>query len=311
MSKTITKLPPRRVAPIDPTKNDEKIDLVASLPFIGIHLACLLVIWAGVSWIAVVACAVTMSVRMFAVTAGYHRYFSHRTYKTSRFFQFVLAVMGTSAVQKGPLWWAALHRDHHRYSDTPRDVHSPIVNGIWWAHLGWFLCPKYNDTNLKAVPDLAKYPELMFLNRYHVLPPIVLAVSLFLIGNWLSHSMPGLHTSGLQMLTWGFFISTVILAHCTYTVNSLAHVIGRKRFATSDESRNSLLIALITMGEGWHNNHHRYPASERQGFYWWEIDMSHYILKVLSWARIVWDLREPPEEIYAEAEGTERWVEAA
>jgi stearoyl-CoA desaturase (delta-9 desaturase) len=298
--------------PTPVTQNDdEKMDWIASLPFIGMHVACLLVIWSGISWIAVTVCAITAAMRMFAVTAGYHRYFSHRTFKTSRAFQFFLGLLGTTAVQKGPLWWAALHRDHHRYSDTPKDVHSPVVNGFWWSHVGWFFCTKYNETDFKAISDLAKFPELRFLNRYHLLPPISMAVGLFLLGSLLQDAAPQLHTSGLQLLTWGFFISTVILAHCTYTVNSLAHVMGRRRFVTGDDSRNNWFIAIITFGEGWHNNHHRYPGSERQGFFWWEIDLSHYVLKMLSWVRLVWDLREPPEEIYAEAEQTKRWVKAA
>jgi stearoyl-CoA desaturase (delta-9 desaturase) len=291
--------------------NDEKIDILGSIPFLAMHLACLLVFWSGTSWAAVVTCAGLLFIRMFAVTGGYHRYFSHRSYKTSRLFQFVLALLGTSAVQKGPLWWAAIHRHHHRHSDTPNDIHSPIAKGFWWSHVGWIVCKKYLATDLKAVPDLAKYPELRFLNRFHLLAPITLAVGLFGFGAGLNQVAPSLNTSGFQMVTWGFFVSTVLLWHTTYTVNSLAHVMGRRRFATSDDSRNSLLIALLTMGEGWHNNHHRYPASERQGFYWWEIDLTHYILKMLSWAGLVWELRTPPQQVYAEAEETEQWVEAA
>lgn len=292
-------------------KDDETIDILGTLPFLGMHLACLLIFWSGTSWVAVAACVALLFIRMFGVTGGYHRYFSHRSYKTSRFFQFVLAWLGTAAVQKGPLWWAAIHRHHHRYSDTPNDIHSPVVKGFWWAHMGWIVCKKYLATDLKAVPDLAKYPELRFLNRFHLLAPITLAVGLFGFGAWLHHVAPSLHTSGLQMLAWGFFVSTILLYHMTYTVNSLAHVMGRRRFATGDDSRNSLMIALLTLGEGWHNNHHRYPASERQGFYWWEIDVTHYILRMLSWMGLVWDLRTPPQQIYAEAEETERWVEAA
>ncbi|MBI3951448.1 MAG: acyl-CoA desaturase [Acidobacteria bacterium] len=291
--------------------NDERIDLLGSLPFLSMHAACLLVLCSGISWVAVAACAALAFVRMFGVTAGYHRYFSHRAYKTSRFFQFLLALLGTSALQKGPLWWAAHHRHHHRYSDTELDIHSPITKGFWWSHVGWILCSKYNATNMKAVPDLAKFPELRFLNRYHIIAPIALAVSLFGLGTWLNHSAPQLHTSGLQMLSWGFFVSTILAYHITYLVNSLTHIVGRRRFVTKDESRNSLVIALLTLGEGWHNNHHRYPSSERQGFYWWEIDVSHYILKLLSWMRIVWDLREPPKEIYAQAERTKKWIKAA
>jgi stearoyl-CoA desaturase (Delta-9 desaturase) len=285
-----------------PKPEDEKIQFLESLPFWGVHAACLLAFWTGVSWVAIATCYLAYCVRMFGITAVYHRYFSHRSFKTSRPVQFVLALIGTSAVQKGPLWWAAHHRDHHRYADTEKDIHSPIVMGFWWSHVGWILANKYMATKMDAIRDFAKFPELRFLNRYHMLPPLGLAIGMFGFGWLLQHYAPSLHTSGPQMLVWGFFISTTLLYHGTFTINSLAHVFGRRRFATKDTSRNSLLLSLITMGEGWHNNHHRYPASERQGFYWWEIDVTHYILKVMSWARLVWDLREPPRHIYAEAE---------
>jgi stearoyl-CoA desaturase (delta-9 desaturase) len=281
--------------------DDERIRFIDSLPFWGVHAACLLAFWAGVSWVALLTCVLAYYIRMFAVTAVYHRYFSHRTYKTSRPVQFVLALIGTSAVQKGPLWWAAHHRHHHRYADTDKDIHPPTVRGFWWSHVGWILCNKYMATKMEAIRDFAKFPELRFLNRYHLLPPITLALGMFVFGWLLNHSAPSLRTSGVQMLVWGFFVSTTLLFHGTFMINSLAHVFGRRRFATNDTSRNSFLLSLITLGEGWHNNHHRYPASERQGFFWWEIDVTHYILKIMSWAHLVWDLREPPPHIYAEA----------
>ena len=284
-----------------PTDNSERIPFIGSLPFFTVHAACLLIIWSGISWVALITCAALYFVRMFAVTAVYHRYFSHRAYKTSRPVQFILALLGTSAVQKGPLWWAAHHRHHHRYADTEQDIHPPTVKGFWWSHVGWILSNRYVATKMDAIRDFAKFPELRFLNRFHLLTPISLAAGLFGMGWLLRDHAPALHTSGLQMLTWGFFVSTVLLYHGTFTINSLAHVFGRRRFNTKDTSRNSFVLSLITLGEGWHNNHHRYPASERQGFYWWEIDVTHYILKVMSWARIVWDLREPPLHLYAEA----------
>jgi stearoyl-CoA desaturase (delta-9 desaturase) len=287
-----------------PRAADQKMQIFESLPFWGVHIACLLAFWTGVSWVALVTCLLAYYIRMFGVTAVYHRYFSHRTYKTSRLVQFVLALLGTSAVQKGPLWWAAHHRDHHRYADTDRDIHSPTVMGFWWSHVGWILSSKYMATKMEAIRDFAKFPELRFLNRYHVLPPIALASGMFAFGWLLNHSAPSLHTTGMQMLVWGFFVSTTLLFHGTFAINSLAHVFGVRRFATTDTSRNSLLLSLITLGEGWHNNHHRYPASERQGFYWWEIDVTHYILTAMSWTGLVWDLRAPPRSIYLEAEGT-------
>lgn len=271
--------------------------------FIIIHLGCLLVLWVGASWTAVAVCLALYAIRMFSVTAFYHRYFAHRTYKTSRPFQFIMAVAGATCMQNGPLWWSAHHRHHHRYSDTDEDVHSPIAKSLWWAHAGWILSKKYALYEEDAVRDLAKYPELRWIQKYNIVPGIVLGVGLFIVGEILRLYAPGLQTNGPQLMIWGFFVSTTLLYHGTFTINSLAHRIGRRRFETDDHSRNSLLLALITFGEGWHNNHHRYHASERQGFYWWEIDISHYGLTVLSWFGLVWDLKKPPKRIYDEAEG--------
>lgn len=276
-------------------------NVLHSSVFFGAHLMCFAVIWCGVSWIAALTCALLYFVRMFGITGGYHRYFSHRTYKTSRAFQFILALIGCSAGQKGPLWWAAHHRHHHRHSDTPEDLHSPGLNGLWWAHIGWVLSTKHLDTNIAAVKDLAKFPELRFLNEYHHVVSVGLAVCVWIVGHYLGIYAPGLHTDGFQMLIWGYFISTVMVYHATFCINSLTHLIGRRRFKTTDDSRNSFILALICMGEGWHNNHHRYPGSEQQGFYWWEIDLSHYVLKFLALFGIVWDIRTPPEHIYEEA----------
>jgi stearoyl-CoA desaturase (delta-9 desaturase) len=284
----------------------EKPDWVGSIAFISVHLACLGVIWTGWSWTAVGVCAFMYFIRMFGITAGYHRYFSHKSYKTSRLFQFLMGVLGCSSAQQGPLWWAAHHRHHHRHSDTEEDIHSPGLRGLWWAHVGWILCKKYATTNVKAVQDLAKFPELRFLDRFHILAPIALGVAMYWLGLVLSIWAPGLGTSGPQMLVWGLFISTVFLYHGTFTINSLSHMIGKPRFVTGDFSKNSLLLALVTLGEGWHNNHHRYPAAEQQGFYWWEIDVSHYMLKMLSKVGLVWDLKPVPDHIYEEAKGGSR-----
>lgn len=268
------------------------VDWVRSIPFFAMHLACLAVIWVGWSWVAVSVAFALYWFRMFAVTGIYHRYFSHRTYKTSRVWQFCMAVWGASCTQKGGPWWAAHHRNHHRYSDKPGDAHSPHEHGFLWAHMGWITSRRNADTDYTKVPDLAKFPELVFLNRFDTLVPILLAVSLFGYGHWLG---PEWGTSGWQMLVWGFFISTVVLFHATSTINSLAHLMGRKRYDTGDESRNSFFLAIITMGEGWHNNHHHYPAATRQGFYWWEIDLTYYILKLMSWVGLIWDLNPVPE----------------
>ncbi len=288
----------------------EEMDWVGAIPFFLVHVVGILAFLTGVSWVAIAMCLFMYYSRMFAITGAYHRYFSHRTYKTSRFFQFVLAFWGCSAGQQGPLWWAAHHRHHHKFSDTEQDIHSPILRGLWWSHVGWILSKKYNPTNEEAVKDLAKYPELRWINKYHGVAPFILAVGIFFFGVLLEHTAPALHTNGLQMLSWGFFTSTTLLYHGTFTINSLSHLFGTKRFETGDQSKNNLILSLITMGEGWHNNHHRYLYSERQGIYWWEIDMSHYVLRVFSWLGLVWDIKTHPKEIYQEAQGVKKEVTA-
>jgi stearoyl-CoA desaturase (delta-9 desaturase) len=220
---------------------------------------------------------------MFGITAGYHRYFSHRSYRTSRFFQFVLAWIGCSALQRGPLWWAANHRHHHQRSDQQEDLHSPKQRGFWWAHIGWILCDRYDATPFFAIKDFSKYPELSWLNRCSVVPGVLLGVG-FLAMGW-------------QGLVWGFFISTVLLYHATFVINSLCHMFGSIRYKTPDTSRNSMLLALITLGEGWHNNHHHYSTSARMGFFWWEIDVSYYALSLLSLFGIVWDMKKPSQRV--------------
>lgn len=266
-----------------------------------VHLACLSVFWTGFSWAALGVCCLLYIVRMFAITGGYHRYFSHRSYKTSRWFQFLLGTLGATAAQKGPIWWSSHHRHHHRHSDTPEDAHSPVIHGIYYAHVGWVLSSQFVETRVELVKDLLAFRELRALDKWYMIPPLLLAVGIFYLGVFLEAYAPQLGTNGWQMLAWGFFVSTVLVYHGTFCINSFTHLIGNRRFKTTDSSRNNLILALITLGEGWHNNHHYYPGSERQGFYWWEIDVSHYILKALSWIGLVWDLRTPPERVYAEA----------
>jgi stearoyl-CoA desaturase (delta-9 desaturase) len=277
------------------------VNLVKQAAFWGIHLGCLLVFWVGFSWVALAVCVALYVIRMFGITGVYHRYFSHRSYKTSRWFQFVLAFIGTTSAQKGPIWWASHHRHHHQFSDTEEDIHPPRIYGLWWAHVGWVLSTQFVETRWELVKDLVRFPELRLLDKHHIVPPVLLGTAVALLGYYLGVAYPSLGTNGLQMFTWGFCVSTTLLYHGTFCINSMAHIIGKVRFKTGDDSKNSLILALITLGEGWHNNHHRYPGSERQGFYWWEIDISHYTLKVLSWFGLVWDLREPPARIYQEA----------
>jgi stearoyl-CoA desaturase (Delta-9 desaturase) len=287
-------------APVDDSKGD-RIDWLRASPFVAMHLACIGVLWTGVSPVAIVIAVMLYAVRLFALTAFYHRYFSHRTFRTSRAVQFFFAVIGASCVQRGPLWWAAHHRHHHRHTDTALDPHSPGVHGFLWSHVGWFLTPNGFRTEIERVPDLAKYPELRWLDRYDTAIPVFLAVALFGFGKLLQHVAPGLGTTGWQVLVWGFFISTTVLFHATVTINSLAHRFGRRRFDTNDDSRNNVWLALLTFGEGWHNNHHFFPGTVRQGFRWWEIDITYYGLRVMSWLGLVHDLKPIPAWVAAKA----------
>ncbi len=277
------------------------VNFVRCIPFIVLHLGCLGVIWAGWSWFAVWLAFGLYVVRMFAVTGIFHRYFSHKTYSTSRFGQFLLALWTGTTVQRGPLWWAYHHRHHHQHSDEEEDAHSPHVHGFWWSHIGWITSKRNFPTDYSKVKDLAKYPELVWLNRFDVVVPVLFATGLFALGRFLETAAPGLHTSGAQLLVWGFFISTTALFHGTASINSFTHLWGKRRFNTTDDSRNSFILAIICLGEGWHNNHHRYQSSTRNGFYWWEIDLTYYGLKLLSWTGFIWGLKPVPESIYAEA----------
>ena len=264
---------------------DERVNWSGIVPFALVHTAAFVGVWSvGFSWEGVALCAVLYYVRMFFVAAGYHRYFAHRTFRTSRVGQFLLALGATTSAQKGPLWWAAHHRNHHRFSDTEKDVHSPLQRGFWWSHLGWILCRKYDATEWDVIKDFAKFRELRWLNTYHLLPPFALAVGMFFAFGWVG-------------LFWGFFMSTVLLWHGTFTVNSIMHVWGKRRYQTTDTSRNNFVLGFVTLGENWHNNHHYYQASANQGFFWWEIDPAYYVIRALAALGIVWDVRTPPQRV--------------
>ncbi|MBN8919575.1 MAG: fatty acid desaturase [Rhizobiales bacterium] len=264
--------------------HDDDIVYPSAIPFVLVHLACFGAIWSGVTWPSLAICIGLYWLRIFGIGAGYHRYFSHRSYSTSRAFQFVLAVLAQSTTQKSVLWWAAKHRHHHLHSDTEHDVHSPRHKGFLYSHVGWIFARRHDTADLVKVADFTRYPELMWLHRFEQAPGIVLAVLCFAVAGW-----PGLFV--------GFFWSTVLVYHATFCINSLAHVRGRKRYVTGDDSRNNWVLAVFTMGEGWHNNHHAYQSSVRQGFRWWEIDPTYYILRALSWTGLVWDLKSPPEQV--------------
>src|SRR5476651_1156009 len=263
-----------------------------SLPgilFIMLHLACFAVFWTGITWGAVALCAFMFFTRKFGITGAFHRYFSHRSYKTSRFFQFCLAFLGGAAAQKGALWWAAHHRHHHKHSDTDEDLHSAKLEGFYWSHVGWVLSKEYEEYDSNVVRDLNKFPELVWLDKFIFIPPVAAGAFCFFVGHLFGNAWEG--------LVVGFFISTVILYHTTFAINSLCHMFGKRRYETGEESKNSLWLALLTMGEGWHNNHHHFPLSARQGFFWYEIDITYYILWCLSKVGIVWDLQAPPKRM--------------
>ena len=262
------------------------IDYPSAIPFLLVHLGCFAAIWTGVTAESLIICIVLYWLRIFAIGAGYHRYFSHRAFATGRVFQFVLGFLAQTTSQKSILWWAANHRHHHLFSDMPQDLHSPKQRSFLYSHVGWFFERRQakSRTDLAKIADFAKYPELMFLHWFEQLPTVVMAAACFLIAGW-----PG--------LVVGFLWSTVLVYHATFCINSLAHVRGRKRYVTGDDSRNNWLLAIFTMGEGWHNNHHAYQSSVRQGFRWWEYDATFYVLKALSWLGIVWDLKTPPAAV--------------
>ncbi len=257
------------------------------IPFLSVHAMCLWAFQTGVQPEYLLLAIGSYYLRMVGVTAGYHRYFSHRSFKTSRVFQFLLAFLAMTSAQKGVLWWAAHHRHHHKYSDREEDFHSPLQRGFWFSHVGWTLSEKHMRADLSLIKDFSHYPEICFLNRFYFIPPALYGLLIYAL--W-----------GFPGLIWGFFISTTALYHCTFFINSLTHMVGRVRYRSGDGSRNSFILAILCCGEGWHNNHHHYQSTANQGWYWWEVDFSYYILVVLSWFGIVWDLRKPPAHIKAD-----------
>ena len=272
----------------------DRFEFRRCLPFLFIHLGCIGLIWAGWSWTAVAVAAALYWVRMFAITAFYHRYFSHRTFSTSRWGQFAFAALGNTAVQRGALWWAAVHRHHHKHADTEHDVHSPGMKGFAWAHIGWMTSSRNFPTNYDVIRDLAKFPELVFLNRFDLVVPALYAAALYGVGELLRVAAPGLDTSGAQLVVWGFFVSTVVLLHGTLFINSMAHVFGGRRFHTRDDSRNNFLLAVITLGEGWHNNHHAFPTSARHGLEWWQLDLSWIVIRLFEMVGLAKQVRTVP-----------------
>ena len=284
-------------AETDGENTSDKPNWLRVFPILVLHAACIGVIWVGWSPTALIVAALFYVIRMIGITAFYHRYFAHKTFKAGRITQFIFALIGSAATQRGPLWWASHHRHHHYHSDTELDVHSPKT-GVFWSHIGWFLSDKHFKTRLDLIPDFARFKELVFLDRFDMVVPILCVLFMYLLGLGINHWFPHLGTSGLQMVIWGYIISTVVLLHATLCINSLAHRVGTRRFKTDDNdtSRNNTFLALITFGEGWHNNHHRFPNSARQGLRWWELDLSYYLIKSMEKVGLVWNVKAGPTE---------------
>ena len=302
MSFSISKwvCPPPEIT-TEPDDLSNKVEWFRCLPFIVIHLLAVSAFFYPVTSYCVLLAVASYSLRMFTITAFYHRYFSHRSFKTGRVVQFIGAFIACSSGQRGPLWWAAHHRRHHRHSDTDQDIHSPHAKGVFWSHTLWFMTDYAVPTLLKEIPDWLKFPELRFINRFDWIPVLVLGYGCYLLGSWdWFHSVTGLNS--LTTFIWGFLVPTVFLYHATFAVNSISHLFGKKRFDTGDESRNNGLVALLTFGEGWHNNHHFFPGSARQGFFRGEIDITYYFLKVMSCLGLVHDLRPVPAWVKKKAQ---------
>jgi stearoyl-CoA desaturase (Delta-9 desaturase) len=276
----------------------KEVDWLRVVPFVVLHLSCLFAVAVGWSWTALIVATLAYGIRMFAITAFYHRYFSHRSFKTSRALQFFFALVGATAIQRGPIWWASHHRAHHKSSDEESDVHSPVQHGFWWSHIGWILSRANFRPRFELVADLMRFPELRFLDRFDIVVPILSLFGFYGLGVGLAGL--GLETSGWQIVIWGFSISTIVTHHVTFSINSFAHRSGTRSYDTADDSRNNLLLSLLTFGEGWHNNHHRYPASVRQGFHWWQIDLSYYTLRVMAALGLVWRLNPVPASVIAQ-----------
>lgn len=286
-------------APAPDEDADRSFDLMRVIPFVLLHLACLTVFLVGVSPFAIAIFVVSYGLRIFGITGGYHRYFSHRSYKLGRFAQFVVACLGAAATQRGPLWWAAHHRHHHKHSDEQLDHHSPVTQSFWWSHVGWVLARGNFRSRLELIGDFARFPELRFIDRFDALVPTVYAVLMFGIGELVGTVWPQTGTNGWQTLVWGFVLATVLLYHVTFSINSFTHLAfsGSRRYATTDHSRNVWWLAIPTFGESWHNNHHHFPASARLGFFWWEVDLGYYTLRALQALGVVREMRGVPDKV--------------
>lgn len=295
-----------RTRPGPELDDDQRVDWLGSVPYLLLHLSVFAVFFVGFSWFALALMIVSYGIRVFGITVGYHRYLSHRAFKVrNRLVQFLLVFCGAAAVQRGPLWWAAHHRDHHRNSDTEADHHSPVTHSFIWSHMLWFLTYGNHRSRVENIRDYARFWEIRLLDRFELLAPVVYATLIYFVGVGANALWPSLGTNGLQALVWGFFVSTILVHHATFSINSFVHVFGTRRFQTTDNSRNNGWLCLFTFGESWHNNHHHFPGSARLGFYWWEVDLGYYAIKTMQALGLAHDLRPVPDKVYAQAGSTQ------
>ena len=260
------------------------------------HLSVVLVFISGYSFTALITFLVLFLVRLFVITGFFHRYYSHRSYQTSRWFQFLLTFIGTSAGQQGPLSWATSHITHHQHADAEDDPHSPVLNSGFYAHIGWLLQKDALSTNDKIVKPFTKYPEIVFLDRYHYIGTTSLIISLALLGMLLSEHYPELGTSALQLVSWGFILSTLLILHGACLVNSVGHLYGYRRFKTKDNSHNVWWLFPLTLGDNWHNNHHHAPKSASFSYAWWEVDIIYLCILILEKLGLVWNVKKPQDQ---------------
>ena len=268
------------------------LSIISLVVFWLVQASAVSVFFVPFAWPLVVLCVCSHFIRAIGLTLIFHRYLAHRAFQMNRAARFVWAFIGTAAMQKGPLWWAGHHIDHHKYADREGDPHSPAISGFYHAHIGWFLNDDRHrrlDPSNPVIRDFSRAPELLWLDRYFAIPPIALAGAMYLIG-------------GMPWLAWGFCFPTVTLAHSTFSINTVNHLFGSRRFDTPDDSRNNVVTAIFAAGEGWHNNHHRYQRAARNGFYWWEFDPTYYVIRTMGWIGLIWDIQPVPERIYREAE---------
>jgi stearoyl-CoA desaturase (delta-9 desaturase) len=257
-----------------------------------VQASALLIFFIPFSWELAALWAASHFLRAVGLTLAFHRYYAHRAFQMNRIARFVWTFIGIAAMQKGPLWWAGHHVNHHRFADRDGDPHSPMISGVYYAHIGWFLNDARHDRlepSNPVVRDFSKVPEIAWLDRYFAVPPLMLAAAMYLAG-------------GMPWLIWGFCLPTMTLAHATFAINTVNHMFGTRRFDTIDESRNNALTAFFAVGEGWHNNHHRYQRAARNGFYWWEFDPTWYVIRIMAAVGLAWDVHRVPERIYREAQ---------